>query len=250
MTINTHIDNAIATISINRAERHNALNAENWALLSDHIKDAQANQVVNIIILTGSGEGHFCAGADIGEMNKGRSDEAWLVQNQAAIRGCQSGLAEGPKPVIAAIDGDAIGGGCGLAAACDIRLVSSRSRFGITPAKLGIVYSLYDTKLLVAILGPAKAKELLFTANIIAADEALRFGMVNHICADPLAEARKMAERMSSLSQHSITATKSIVGKILGGQADDDDALKADFRNAFLREEFGQRVDAFVGRKK
>jgi len=249
MTITSSNHDQIAVIAIERPERRNALNAEHWSALTAAVRAAQEDESINVLILTGNEKGHFCAGADIAEMNDALDQENWSSRNQEIIRACQSALSGGPKPIIAAIDGDAIGGGCGLAVACDIRIVSHRSRFGITPAKLGIVYSLFDSKLVADLVGPAKTKELLFTGQIISAADAHSMHLVNHVCDAPMQQAMRMAQTMNENSQHSIRNSKSIVDAIMDGQTDDnEDQLRA-FKAAFNRPEFAQRVKRFMDRK-
>jgi enoyl-CoA hydratase/carnithine racemase len=174
---------------------------------------------------------------------------AWRKRNQAAIRRTQVTLARAPKPTIAAVDGDCIGGGCGLALACDLRVASPRARFGITPAKLGLVYPLHDTKLLVDVVGPAQAKRLLYTAGLIDAREAHRIGLVD-ILADDLASAvGELTTSIAAASPHSQRASKAIIRRILDGTVDDDPASSTEFDDAFQGEDFREGVAAFLGKR-
>ena len=113
---------------------------------------------MRLLILTNAHPGQFCAGADIAEFAASATDPDWRRRNNAGIRGTQLALARAPKPTLALVDGDSVGGGCGIALACDLRFASPRARFGVTPAKLGLTYPLHDTRLLVDLVGPARGE--------------------------------------------------------------------------------------------
>lgn len=245
MTLRLVLEGPVARLLIDRADKRNAMNQAMWEALPPLVAQAMAAPDIRVLILTSATPGMFCAGADIGEFAAESGDETWRIANQAAIRACQYALAHAEKPVIAAIDGDCIGGGCGLAMACDIRIASPAARLGITPAKLGIVYSLFDTKLLVDLVGPARARRVLYSAALMDADEALRIGLVEEIAADPLAAADVLAHSIAANAQHSVRSTKAIIGRILEGQADDDEQTLAMFRDAFTRADFAEGVSAF-----
>jgi enoyl-CoA hydratase/carnithine racemase len=245
MTLRLERDGAIARLLIDRAGKRNAMTQAMWEALPQRVAQAMADPEVRVLILASATPGLFCAGADIGEFAERSGAEEWRIANQAAIRASQYALAHAEKPVIAAIDGDCIGGGCGLAIACDLRVAAPSARLGITPARLGIVYSLFDTRLLVDLVGPARARRILYTAALIDADEALRIGLVDEIADDPLAAAEALGRTIAANAQHSVRATKAIVNRILAGQADDDAETLAMFRDAFIRPDFAEGVAAF-----
>lgn len=250
MTIRLEKDGAVARLLIDRPERRNAMTQAMWERLPMLVGDAMADAAVRVLILTSATPGMFCAGADINEFATHSGEEDWRVANQAAIRSSQYALAHAEKPVIAAIDGDCVGGGCGLAIACDMRIVSPAARLGITPAKLGIVYSLFDTKLLVDLVGPARAKRILFTGALHGAEEALSIGLADEIATDPLAAADTLARAIAANAQHSIRSSKAIIRRILDGQADDDVATLALFRDAFTLPDFAEGVAAFRNKRR
>jgi enoyl-CoA hydratase/carnithine racemase len=206
-----------------------------------------ADPAVRLLVVTGQG-GAFCAGADIGEFASHAADPAWRARNNAAIRATQVTIARAPKPVLAAIDGDAIGGGLGLAMACDVRLATPGSRFGMTPAKLGLVYPLHDTKLLVDAIGAAQTKRMLFTARIVDAAEAARIGLIDDVVDDLAAAVDDFAARVASLSATTQAAAKAIVRAILDGATDDDAGTSAQFDAAFASPDFAAGVAAFQSR--
>ncbi|MBS3962676.1 MAG: enoyl-CoA hydratase/isomerase family protein, partial [Sandarakinorhabdus sp.] len=159
-------------------------------------------------------------------------------------------IARAPKPLIAAIDGDCIGGGCGLALACDIRIASPGSRLGITAARLGLVYSLHDSKLLVDLVGPGQAKRMLYTGMLLGADEALRIGLVEELSENPLTAAETLAAQIAEASPLSQNGSKAIIRRILDGAPDDDAASAALFDSAFTGPDFAEGVGAFLARRK
>lgn len=238
-------DGPVARLLIDRPDRRNAMTQAMWEQLPQLVGQAMADDAIRVLILTSATPGLFCAGADINEFATCSADPGWRIANQAAIRASQYALAHAQKPVIAAIDGDCVGGGCGLAIACDLRIASPTARLGITPAKLGIVYSLFDTKLLVDLVGPARAKRILFTGALHTADDALAIGLIEEIAPDPLTAADTLARTIAANAQHSVRASKAIVRRILDGQADDDATTLALFRDAFTLPDFAKGVTAF-----
>lgn len=238
-----------ATLAIDRAEKRNALDLAMWEAIPRLIDTAMANPAVRLLVVTGAAPGVFCAGADIGEFASHAADPAWRARNNAAIRATQVTLTRAPKPVVAAIDGDAIGGGLGVAMACDIRLATPRSRFGMTPAKLGLVYPLHDTKLLVDAVGPAQAKRMLFTARVFDAAEALRIGLIEEVVDDLAAAVDDFAARVEALSATTQVAAKAIVRRILDGAVDDDATSSGAFDTAFASVDFAEGVAAFHARR-
>lgn len=245
MTLRLERDGPIARLLIDRPARRNAMTQAMWEDAPRLVGQAMADDAVRVLILASATPGLFCAGADIDEFARCAADRDWRIANQAAIRSTQYALSHADKPVIAAIDGDCVGGGCGMAIACDLRVAAPAARLGITPAKLGIVYSLFDTKLLVDLVGPARAKRILFTGALHEAQTALAIGLVDEIAPDPLAAAETLARAIAANAQHSVRSAKAIIRRILDGQADDDDATLALFRDAFTLPDFTEGAAAF-----
>jgi enoyl-CoA hydratase/carnithine racemase len=192
----------------------------------------------------------FCAGADIGEFAAGSGDPSWRSRNQAAIRATQISLARAPKPTLAIVDGDAVGGGCGIAMACDLRIASPRARLGITPAKLGLVYPLHDTRLLVELIGPAQARRLLYSAQLVDAAEALRIGLVQMVADDLAGAVADFTRHVLAQSPASQRASKAIIQRIIEGAHDDDAGSAAGFDGAFQGADFAEGVAAFLAKRK
>jgi len=243
-------DGPVARLLIDRAAKRNAFDQAMWERLPGLAEEAMADVRVRVLVLTSAEPGPFCAGADIGEFSTLSGDPDWRKRNQAAIRRTQVTLARAAKPTVAAVDGDCIGGGCGLALACDLRVASPRARFGITPAKLGLVYPLHDTKLLVDAVGPAQAKRMLFTGGLLDAREAHRIGLVDLLADDLPAAVAEVTASIAAASPHSQRASKAIIRRILDGATDDDPASSAEFDAAFEGADFREGVSAFLAKRR
>lgn len=239
----------LARLLIDRAEKRNSITQAMWEKLPELLGQAMADPAVQVLILQAAEPGAFSAGADIAEFGAHAQDPAWRDANQTAIRRAQHALARAEKPVIALIEGACVGGGCGLAIACDLRVVSRQARFGITPARLGLVYSLHDTKLLVDLVGPAQAKRILFTGGLIDAVEAHRIGLVDMLADDPQAAAAELVASIAAASPHSVRASKRMIRRILDGQAEDDADTIRQFNAAFDGEDYKEGVAAFLEKR-
>lgn len=239
----------VATLSLNRPDKRNALDQSMWEAMPGLVAAALARDDVRLLVLASAVPGVFCAGADIAEFARASADVGWRARNQAAIRATQKALATAAKPVISCIDGDCIGGGCGLALACDLRIASPASRFGITPARLGLVYPLHDTKLLVDLVGPAWARRLLLTGTLIDAETAHRIGLVTELADDPAAATAALAAQLLAVSGDSQRWVKATVRRILDGATDDDSQSMALFDAAFTGPDFAEGVAAFLERR-
>ena len=236
----------LARLRIDRAAKRNAFTQEMWEALPGLLVRAMADDAIRVLLLESATPGMFCAGADISELLDKSADPDWRAANQAAINRAQYELTRAPKPTVAFVDGDCVGGGCGLALACDLRIATARARFGITPAKLGLVYPLHDTKLLVDLVGPSQAKRILFTGALLSADEALRIGLIDQIADSP----HPIVEAIAAVSPHSTREAKAMVRRVLDGQADDDDETRAIFADAFTLPDFEEGVRAFTEKRK
>lgn len=201
-------DGAIATLTIDSQGKRNALSAHMWAQFEPMLAELAVDNTIAVLVVRGEGA-DFSAGADIADLDAiltGESDGGVMTEAENA-------LAAFPKPTIAAIDGYCVGGGWEIAGACDLRICSDRSTFGITPSRLGIVYPSSGLRRIVSIAGPAVAKHLLFTGELIDAHMALAWGLVTKVLpAEGFWDAADEFTRMlASRSQFSIRAMKEIV---------------------------------------
>ncbi len=244
--IRLEVIGGIARLLIDRPLKRNAMTTAMFAQLPDLIAEAEAKRHVRAIVLTSARMGMFCAGADIAELSAHADDIAWRAANQDAINIAQAALVRADRPTVAFVDGDCVGGGCGMALACDIRVATTRARFGITPARLGLVYPLHDTKLLVDLVGPGQARRILYTGDLLGAEEALRIGLIDLVADHP----DDLLASMTANSLHSQRQSKAIVQRVLDGQTADDADTLAMFAHAFEGRDFHEGVSAFLGKRK
>lgn len=247
MSVRLEKRGAIARLVIDRPEARNAINMAMWEAMPPLIRAAQEDPAIRLLELRAAeGAGAFCAGADIKELLANKDDMAWREANQAEINRVQHELARIDLPSVAFIDGDCVGGGCGLALACDIRVATARARFGITPGKLGLVYPLHDVKLLTDLVGPGQAKRILFTGDLLSAEEALRIGLVEIVAGSP----DELIGKILAASTYSARHNKRFVRRVLDGQVDDDAETLRIFAASFTREDFDEGTRAFVEKRK
>jgi enoyl-CoA hydratase/carnithine racemase len=235
-----------AHLLIDRAAKRNAFEIGMWQALPKLLEQAAADPNLRLLVLRAAESGAFCAGADIAELLANKDDASWRAANQSAINAAQFALTRFALPTIAFVEGDCVGGGCGLALACDLRVATSKARFGITPAKLGLVYPLHDVKLLTDLVGPGQAKRMLYTGALIDADEALRIGLVEALGDD----VAQFAEPILAASPHSTRQVKRFVRRVLDGQVEDDAETLAIFAQAFTGPDFLEGTSAFVEKRK
>lgn len=240
----------IAVITINRPAHRNALDGAAWQDLGKAFVAASGQPETRAIILTGAG-GHFCAGDDILAFSKVRDDPALRPVYWEAIMQCYAAIARTPVPVIAAIRGSCVGGGCTLALRSDFRLADSSARFGVPPAKLGLVYPAESTRLLVAIVGITMAKRLLYTGEIIGAQEAQACGLASAIVdGDVVQAAIEFAQPIVGNAPLSLAASKLICDAIATDRVDEVQAQFDDlFRRADASEDCREGARAFAEKR-
>jgi enoyl-CoA hydratase/carnithine racemase len=236
----------VATLRIDRPAKRNAMSFEMWSAIPPLLGSLGSD--VRVLLIQG-GE-HFSAGADIGEFETLRSGADGATRYSDAVHAAERAIAEFPKPTIAVINGFCIGGGCEIALACDLRIAADDARFGITPSKLGIVYSFTSTKQLVDAVGPAWARQILFSGEIIDAATALRIGLVNELHAvDELAgRAKELAEVIAGRSQVSLAGAKQIITMITDGRHEDD-SVRALYDSAVHSADYAEGVRAFLEKR-
>jgi enoyl-CoA hydratase/carnithine racemase len=180
----THVEGQIGVVTIDNAPRRNAVTLAMWRAIPHAMSALDTDDNVRVIVLRGAGDTAFVSGADISEFADIRRDaesaRAYEADNMAAFRAVR----DTSKPTIAMITGPCIGGGLGLALACDMRIAGTSAHFAIPASKLGLAYPPDGMADIVAAVGPARAKELFFTARRVKADEALQIGLVGEVVAD------------------------------------------------------------------
>ena len=247
----TDIHPPVARVTINRPEKRNALSSAEWQGLCAIAAQLAADPTLRAVLLQGAGESAFSAGADIAEMHRNLSDPARMQSMQQAVLDAQADWQRLPMPTIAVIRGACTGGGCGLALACDLRLASPDAFFAITPAKLGIAYSLADSKRLHDLVGPSRAKEILYTGRRLGAEEALRIGLINEIvAADALAaRADSLAREIAGNAGNSVRAAKAVVDMISSGVLAETAESRRFYDESFSSPEFAEGARAFIEKR-
>lgn len=245
-------DGALARIILNRPEKRNALSLAMWEALPGLVAEADADAGVKFLLVQGADGGAFAAGADISEFESVFATAEGRDRYSDAVYAAEQSLGNCAKPVIAKIEGDCIGGGVELALACDLRFASTQSRFGITPAKLGVVYSLTSSKRLTELVGPSNAKDLLFTGRLFDAAEALHLGLVDRLCTPDGLEDEVLAyvDQIGALSQYSVRAAKAILRMISDGATDETPESRALRVEGFAGEDAREGIRAYMEKRK
>jgi enoyl-CoA hydratase/carnithine racemase len=238
-------DGRLATIVIDRRAKRNALSLDMWQTIPGYVERVRAGDARALIVRGGE---HFSAGADISEFGTLRSGIDGARRYAATVHAAERALATLEIPTVAAITGVCVGGGCELALACDIRIAAVDSRFGITPANLGLVYHFDSTRRLVDAVGPAWARQILFSGDLVDAATALRIGLVNEVHpADQVpVRAVALAERMATRAAVSVRGAKAIIGRILDGGTGEDPEVTALYDAATASPEYAEGVAAFL----
>jgi enoyl-CoA hydratase len=237
-------DGAAAVVTIDRQDALNALNVETLTELRDRLRELADDGGVRAVVLTGAGEKAFVAGADIKYMSALGPDEA---KAWGALGHEVTNLLETmPKPAIAAINGFALGGGCELALACDLRYASSRAKLGQPEINLGIVPGWGGTQRLARVCGIGVAKDLIYTGRTIDAEEALRVGLVNAIADPVLDTALETARGLAEKAPLALAAAKSLINRAPGALG----AEAEEFGDLFASADTREGLTAFVEKRK
>ena len=243
---------AVATLLLNRPDSHNAIRLQMYEALPGVLKEIDDDRTVKVLVVRGSGRKAFASGADISEFREVRANAESARSYNNHVAAAERALEEMSKPTIAMVHGYCIGGGCGLALACDMRFADDNASFAITPAKLGLVYSLESTKRLVDVVGPAQAKWILMSGQRVDARRAHQIGLADEVV--PVDDLEKhtyeFAELLCTRAQFSIRATKQIVGRILAGRTEDDEESRELRNSSFDTEDYAEGVRAFLDKRR
>ncbi|GEC03063.1 enoyl-CoA hydratase [Streptomyces spinoverrucosus] len=223
------VADSVATVVIAHPAKRNAMTAAMWRALPELLDTLAADPGVRALVLTGEG-GTFCAGADISTLRASPAEAQGL-----AVR-AEEALAAFAKPTLAAIRGHCVGGGAQLAAACDLRFAEEGALFGVTPAKLGIVYPASATRRLKSLVGPATTKYLLFSGELIGTDRALRTGLVDEVL--PEGELDKRVAEFTRILVSRSQLTQAAAKEFADGRTD---------RDAYWAEQMRDNADTAEG---
>ncbi len=245
--IRTEVEEHICTITIDRPERRNALNAEVVHGLCSAIESIKPGGDVRVVVLRGSGEKSFCSGADVEALVMTGEGKDLVPNAMKVVRNCSC-------PIIAMIYGYAVGAGCDLACACDFRIMADSAKIGINPAKLGLVYFPESIHRFIGLVGPANARELFFTGRFFPAQRAREMGLVNYVVPENALHSftYALAKEMAANAPLSISGNKVIINKMLDLKLSDREmqALYDIQRSSWETEDVQEGVKAFLEKRK
>lgn len=245
-------DGPVATLVLNRPEKRNALSEAMWQEIADQTTSLAANPSIKVLIVRGVDATAFSAGADIAEFDRVHASPTAADAYRKVVDAAYEALAGLKKPTIAMVQGVCFGGGCALSLCCDLRYVDPTAKFCIPPAKLGLVYSLKETKRLADLVGPSKAKEMLMGACVVEAEDAERIGLATRLfgAADLERETRAFARNLAELSQATIGAVKVMMDEISNGAASDTNASRRLVEAQFESSDYLEGRRAFLEKRK
>ncbi|MBC6402792.1 MAG: enoyl-CoA hydratase/isomerase family protein [Hyphomonadaceae bacterium] len=241
----------IGRLIIDHPARRNAITAGMWADIPDVLDKAAKNADLRVLVVTGAGE-HFAAGADISEFETLYATVESATGVSAHIAAAMDALAAFPLPTVAEICGACVGGGCGLALCCDIRLADSTAKFAITPGKLGLVYPFRDIQRLVNVVGLAHARDILFSARLLDAEEAARIGLINRLLRSGhlREDVRDYTLSIAGNSRESALVTKHMFALVQSGQTGESEQTRQAFLKSFASGDFREGYRAFLEKRK
>lgn len=243
----------IGWMIFNNPERRNALSLEMWGGMAEILRAFEADDAVRVVVMKGAGEKAFVSGADISQFEKNRSSAEQAAEYARVSEEARRVMEGMKKPLIAMIRGYCLGGGLGVALQADIRVASDDSQFGIPAGRLGIAYGFDGLKRLVDLVGPAKAKEIMFTARRITAANALDIGLVNAVAPAEELEGvvKDMADVIAGNAPLSVRASKLTIDEVAKDGADRDLAMIERLsRECFDSDDYREGRTAFMEKRK
>lgn len=250
-TLIVSAEDGVATIEVHRPGKHNAISYAMWQAFGRLMPVLAADDGVDVVVIRGTPGGPFSAGADIAEFRTLRADPDGARRYGEAVEAGEQAIVRFPKPTVALVEGFAIGGGTQLAVACDLRVCGASARFGVTPAKLGIIYALPSTARLVETVGSAWARWILLTGDLLDADTAHRIGLVHEVVPDAEVadRASAVARTVSSRAQVSLRGGKSMIDRAVAGRVDEDEDVRALYEASWTSAEYAEGVAAFLEKR-
>ncbi len=247
------VDGGIGWMIFNNPERRNAMSLEMWEGVATILTEFERDDSVRVIVMKGAGDKAFVSGADISQFEKERSDAAAAANYSRISEAGREKLTHLKKPLVAMIRGFCLGGGLGVAMQADVRIASDDSQFGIPAARLGIAYTFLNLRQLVDLVGPSRAKDILFTGRRLDAAEALAIGLVNRVV--PAAElesvVRDYAKTLAENAPLSIRGSKATIQAYLAGFDGENRArLRALSMQASTSEDYREGTRAFLEKRR
>lgn len=244
---------AIGWMTFNNPERHNAVSLEMWEAAASILADFADDDDIRVIVVTGAGGKAFVSGADISKFESERASKEAVAHYNSVSSAAFTHLEKSHKPTIAMINGFCIGGGLAVAVSCDIRICSEKSQFGIPAARLGLGYAFDGLRRLVGIVGPAFAKEIMFSADRFDSGRAVATGLVNRVVAedDLKTTVSELAETIAGNAPLTVAAAKRIIGEIQKDAGDRDMEMCRNVVQAcFDSEDYVEGRTAFMEKRK
>jgi enoyl-CoA hydratase/carnithine racemase len=246
------IDGAVGWIIFNNPERHNALSRDMWEAIPRLVAALCAEPEVRLLVLKGAGEKSFISGADISEFESERATPEAVNRYDAIVEQATGALTNCPRPTIAMIRGHCMGGGLAIALSCDLRLASEDSGFAIPAAKLGVGYRASGLKALVDLVGPAFAKEIIFTARRFNAEEAQKMGLVNRVAPVTALDelVRDYVRQIGDNAPLTIEATKQIIHELMRSEGPNVARCDALIERCFKSSDYIEGRRAFMEKRR
>jgi len=241
----------VATVEVHRPAKHNAISYAMWHAFGRLMPVLADDDTVDVVVMRGTPGGPFSAGADIAEFKTLRADPEGARRYGEAVEAGEQAIITFPKPTVALVEGFAIGGGTQLAVACDLRVCGQSSRFGVTPAKLGIIYALPSTARLVETVGSAWARWILLTGELLSSDVALRIGLVHEVVEDDAVAERAyaVAGTIASRAQVSLRGGKAMIDRAVAAHTEEDEEVLAVYQQSWTSAEYAEGVAAFLEKR-
>ncbi|MBS1921187.1 MAG: enoyl-CoA hydratase/isomerase family protein [Bacteroidetes bacterium] len=249
-TLLTNLENGILTIIINRPDKLNALNKSVMEELNEVVDEIYKNSLIKAAIITGAGTKSFVAGADISEFLGLNHEEAMMLSEKGQIIFFK--IEDCPKPIVAAVNGFALGGGCELAMSCHFRVASENAKFGQPEVNLGLIPGYGGTQRLTQLIGKGRAIELLITANMIDANTALQYGLVNYV----VPQEELLNKTKTILTLINSKAPLAVAGCIQSANAVFDESMNGyetevkEFGKCFSTKDMKEGIAAFIEKRK
>lgn len=249
-TLLASLENGIYTITINRPDKLNALNKDVFTDLNKALDEIESNAEIKSVTITGAGPKAFVAGADISEFGGLNKEQAMALAKRG--QDIFARIENSPKPIVAAVNGFALGGGCELAMACHFRIASDNAKFGQPEVNLGLIPGYGGSQRLVQLVGKGRAIELLIAANMIDANTALQYGLVNYVTTaeELLNKTKTVLELINSKAPLAVAACIRAANAVFDESKDGYALEIEEFGNAFATEDMKEGTTAFLEKRK
>ncbi|MFN8289373.1 MAG: enoyl-CoA hydratase-related protein [Chitinophagaceae bacterium] len=249
-TLLAHLENGIYTITINRPDKLNALNKDVFTDLNKALDEIETNTAIRSVIITGAGPKAFVAGADISEFSGLNKEQAMALAKRGQDTFAR--IENLSKPVVAAVNGFALGGGCELAMSCHFRVAAENAKFGQPEVNLGLIPGYGGTQRLVQLIGKGKAMELLMSAHLIDANEAKQLGLVNYVTTPETLTGHtvKLLEVINSKAPLAVAACIKAANAVFDETINGYELEITEFGNCFVTDDMKEGVMAFLEKRK